>query len=532
MKRSHAIATAILAGLGAVVVPILAALYLTHRQSLQEETRQALTIAQEVRRRADEAGSQSTDAVDQVLAAHDPEPCSDANIAIMRRIDMGASYIQFIGHVEGDRLVCSSIGRHEPGIAIGPPTYVSSLGNRVRPSVELAIAPGTRFFIAEKRGYVAIMHRDLAIDVFTDNREVSLGLFAISAGKPMIARGHFDPAWTKALRGRKDVTFFDGAYVVAIAPSKRYDYAAFAATPVSYLRARDREAALLMVPVGAGVGLLLLLSLGALARRRLSLRHELHTALRHHELLLHYQPIVALDTGQCVGAEALIRWRRPDGRFVRPDLFIPVAEESGLIRLVTARVIELLRQDAPAVLERFPGFRFSLNLSAADLHSDAIVATLRGLATAPGFTPRNLHVEITERCFIDLERAKANVRTIRDLGIEVAIDDFGTGFCSLSYLHTFQVDYLKIDKSFVETMDTGAASSQVATHIIEMAKSLNLAMIAEGVQTEEQAQFLRSRGVQYAQGWLYAKAMPVAELLHFPEPAPTSGSDGRTAPQA
>ena len=90
MKRSHAIATAVLAGLGAVVVPILAALYLTHRQSLQEETRQALTIAQEVRRRADEAGSQSTDAVDQVLAAHDPEPCSDANIALMRRIDMGA----------------------------------------------------------------------------------------------------------------------------------------------------------------------------------------------------------------------------------------------------------------------------------------------------------------------------------------------------------------------------------------------------------------------------------------------------------
>jgi sensor c-di-GMP phosphodiesterase-like protein len=515
MKRRHAIGIAILSGLGAVLVPILASLYLTNKQSLETETKQNLALANEVLRRVDETDNQSIGAIVRLLGTHAADPCSDANIALMRQIAVGSSYIQAVGHVEGDRLVCSSLGRHAPGTPLGHVGYVNTVGVSIRPSVELLVAPGMHFLIAEKNGYAVVVHRDLAIDVFTDNRDVSLGVFAPSTKKLMLNRGHFDPQWMLALNEQSETTFFDGNYVVAISRSKKYDNAAFTATPAHYLDARERKLAAVLVPIGAFVGLLSLLSLGMLGRYHMALPQVLRLALKHNEVFLHYQPIVELSTGRCVGAEALIRWRRQDGSFVPPNLFIQVAEECGLIRQITARVIELLRKDVPPLLEVFPDFQISFNLSPFDLETGEIVAQLRELSQAKGLSPKNLHAEITERCLLNAKRAKGTVQAIRKLGIGIAIDDFGTGFCGLSYLNTFEVDFLKIDKAFVDTMGTTAATSQVATHIIDMAKSLNLEMIAEGVETEEQAAFLRHYSVRYAQGWLFAKAMSIEDLIRY-----------------
>ena len=512
MNRRAAVALAVIVGLVAVSTPIAISIYLARKQSFDEQMEHVTSIARDVLRRSDQTTNQIFAVFDELEAARDPDPCSDENIRLMGKLDLASEQVQAVGYVANDTLLCSSYGRHET--PVGPTTYSTTYGALVRTGLEFPVLPGRKFLVVthNKTGYTVAIHPNLPLDVFVDEPDVSVGVYSFPSKGLIIGRGLFDPRWIDRLGAGVAVRFADDKSLVSIQRSDRYAYAAIAAVPRVLVDRELRRAALVLLPIGIFAGLVLALAVLYVARQQLALPAVLKTALKRNEFFLNYQPIVDLNTGQWVGAEALIRWQRANGEMVRPDVFIAAAEETGLIQRITERVMKLAGDDARQIFRRYPDFHIAINLSAADLQSRATIEDLRWLTDQTAAKGDNIMVEATERGFIRADMALEILHEIREMGIQIAIDDFGTGYSSLAYLESFKLDYLKIDKSFIDTLGKDAATSQVVPHIIEMAKALKLKMIAEGVETEAQAEYLRAQGVQFAQGWLYARPMTFAQL--------------------
>lgn len=512
MQRRTVVVFTIIGGLAAIVLPIFVSLHMAGREGVEGERIRADAFAREVLMRSEATADQADAAFKALSALPSPDPCSPERLMLMAQFHIISSYIEAIGHVSGNRMVCSSLQSDLGKVDIGPVDLMQPTGVRLRRNVEFPFARGTSFLVIERDGWAAIIHKDQPIDISADTVDLSLATLSAFDPNTLISRGFVAPEWQDALRRSEEISFVDRDHVVAIVPSKRYQIGAVAALPLSGVTKRTQAAAMILVPVGLVAGLVLAALIIYLGRIQLSMPTVIKSALKRKEFFLVYQPIVNLQTDKWVGAEALIRWRRLDGEFVRPDVFIPVAEETGLIRKITARVAEIITHDAGRFFDEHPDFHIGVNLSAADLHDERTLAVIHELAAATGARSGNLIMEITERELVERETAKKVVGALQKLGVKVAIDDFGTGYSSLSYLGSFELDYLKIDKSFVDTIGSDAATSQVVPHIIEMAKTLKMAMIAEGIETEAQAQYLRERGVEFGQGWLFAKPMSFREL--------------------
>ena len=252
-----------------------------------------------------------------------------------------------------------------------------------------------------------------------------------------------------------------------------------------------------------------------LSQRELSLTGELRLAIARGEISVHYQPVMDLVSGACVGAEALARWRRENGKSVSPAVFIPAAEQAGLVQDLTLAVLRTTARDLQSMRTHYPHISVNLNLAPDDLKNTRIGAELVRVLGETGLPAAAIKLEITERALVNSESARALIQQFRSRGHKIAVDDFGTGYSSLSYLQSFELDVLKIDKTFVDAIGMEAATSQVIVHVIEMAKSLGLDIVAEGVQTHLQAGWLIKHGVAFAQGFLFSEALPKEEFLAF-----------------
>jgi sensor c-di-GMP phosphodiesterase-like protein len=514
-NRRRAIGITILVAIVAMAFPTIASLFLAREEALSERRAYVEQLVAAILRRADETTVQMYAAFAQLDGHHASNPCDDDNIALMARTGIAAEHLQGVGFVSDNQLLCSSFGPHGNSASVGPVDYISAQNFWIRTAVEFRNIPHTKFILVTdpKTGYTAIVHPHLLLDIFFDTKGISVGFMSYAAGHPIDLQGSYDPAWLSAIKSMDLMSFSDDKDVVALQRSKHGDYVAFAAIPLVDIDHHIWRSAIETVPLGIIAGLILIVAIAYIAKIQMALPAMIRGAIKRQEFFLEYQPIVDLRTGNWVGVEALVRWRRPSGDLVRPDIFIPVAEENGLIGRVSENIINLIRRDCPPLFAARSQFHIAINLSTDDVKSPRTAALLGQLVERSGARPENFIVELTERGFIDAEHARPFLNQMREMGIEVAIDDFGTGYSSLAYLQKLDVNFLKIDKSFVDTIGVEAATSHVVAHIIEMAKSLKLRMIAEGVETEQQREFLCARGVHYAQGWLFAKPMPIHELL-------------------
>lgn len=238
---------------------------------------------------------------------------------------------------------------------------------------------------------------------------------------------------------------------------------------------------------------------------------ELRQVLHKKELSLHYQPQFEFDTGHMIGVEALVRWQHPSRGTISPGQFIPIAEETGMILPIGLWVLETACKQAKEWQDLgYTSLLMSVNVSLRQFKSISFVADVKDTLHKTGLQARYLNIEITESMTSDVDYCQNILQELRDIGIKISIDDFGTGYSSLSYLSRFPLTHLKIDQSFVRELST---NSVIVKAIIDLAKNLHLRVIAEGVETYEQAEFLKTLNCDEAQGFLYSRPVPPDELL-------------------
>jgi diguanylate cyclase (GGDEF)-like protein len=254
-----------------------------------------------------------------------------------------------------------------------------------------------------------------------------------------------------------------------------------------------------------------------LARERMDLEARLRRALQQNELCVYYQPQVDIASDRIIGAEALVRWQDPENGLIPPSKFIPIAEETGLIIAIGEWVLlETCRQGKQWLDEGLPALTLAVNVSPHQFGQSNIKAMVEKALKQTAFPANLLELELTESGLMERQEQTVNIlNNLRALGIHLAIDDFGTGYSSLAYLKRFPLDVLKIDKTFIDDIPHQQDDMEIAATIIAMGHTLGFKVLAEGVETEEQLDFLRKQGCDLYQGYLKSKPLEAARFAEL-----------------
>ncbi|WP_432723517.1 EAL domain-containing protein [Jeongeupia wiesaeckerbachi] len=474
----------------------------------------ALQARWQLQQRANEAANASITMLDQMLANADTSnnavmqlagrPCDGEARQMLQLQVATVPFVRSVNLIEHDHLYCTSLlGSTDQEVPAG-----SYIGGRLRMRAGNLTTPGVPIIIVRQvrndRGVLSVIdgrYVQRALQFASDYSEVYLIIDSLYMDKLGKVRTIPLPPLPQA---RASIT------------SAHYPYAVVAGSPdgsvLRYLLAYDLALLTLIGGVGIIGGGICYRLLG----RAASPRALLQVALDAGQFEPFVQPIVDAATGQWSGVEVLMRWHLPGEGLIRPDLFIPMAERTGLILPMTR---DLMRRVADALLPHVadlpPRFHIGINISAAHCRDPRLLDDCHHFLAA--FPPDSIELwlELTERELIEpTEQTDLLFQQLEASGVKVAIDDFGIGHASLNYLQRFKVDALKIDQSFVKRIGADTLSAHLLDTLTELATKLEIDLVAEGVETAEQRDYLRTLGVRYLQGYYFGRPMPIGEFIH------------------
>lgn len=300
--------------------------------------------------------------------------------------------------------------------------------------------------------------------------------------------------------------------------SGRYPFSLIALVPNSAFWQSYRDLFFYGNVGGAALAVLIMFGAFIIARQLEGPERHIQQSLRRGQFIPYYQPVIDVQTGTLMGCEVLVRRRRPDGSIEGPGVFINLAESTGQIYDITRALMTKARDDLGAVYSARPDLKMSFNLVAGHFDNFDIIQDLEAIFGHSPVQMRQLTLEVTEREPLpNMTRARVVIAKLQELGVQVALDDVGTGHSGLSYLLKLGIDQMKMDKLFVDTIGTGHYSAAIVDTLIRLAGELSLELIAEGVETFEQVQYLRERGVRGVQGFVFSPPLPLASFLSLVE---------------
>ena len=510
-----------------VLLPLMLALWFAHLRAVNDTRAHLRSFAQLVLDKTDVV-VQYADLAREQAEQYQGDVCTPQHRNNMLDIVRGQLYVSDLIYAQGDDFLCST--------ALSEPYTMSQADYIRQPDIAIYYYRDTPFYSGHKMiymrkgNYVAVINPLAFGEVMSSDSDLAYGAYDTATRQFFSLSEHAERSKLAPLILRTEEAFQQDARFYTVAHSSRRPIAIIVSTSdVLFYQEWHRQLSVTL-PLGFVCSAIILLMWSRTRQQFNSPRRLLQRALQKRQLRLHYQPIIDIQRGLCVGAEALLRWPGYNGQVMSPAEFIPLAEKEGLIAKVTDYVVEELFNDLGAYLSSHPEIYISINLSASDFHSSRLIALIEEKNKQYGVRAQQIKIEVTERGFIDVPKTTPVIQAFRQSGFEVAIDDFGTGYSNLHNLYSLNVDILKIDKSFIDTLATNSTSHLIVEHIIEMAQSLRLKIVAEGVESADQMNWLLKRGVQYCQGWYFAKGLPTQEFVVWLQQTSLSAQTSRPTP--
>ncbi|HZR37917.1 MAG TPA: EAL domain-containing protein [Nevskia sp.] len=501
-RRTVLFALVALAGL----LPTAGFMLISWKQAQREMNTQLQRYASHTLDRADQIFGNAETTLAQLAGRLEPR-CTPATVQGLGRAVLESIYFQEATLVVDDAVRCTNTQVYNP------PQPIANAENRVIPAQGIHIsAPVT--LARENMVSIVIHYRAGERSMFGLHLNPRLlgepeQKYALEDGISLaVLRSDGAELARCGLHPELPLARLPGARVAL--QSARYPIRVVAVASPSWLTRNWKQDVLAYVSAGLMTSALLCVLLLMAARRQLSASASMEDALDDGQFQVYYQPMVDAMTGGCVGAESLLRWHHPQLGVLSPDAFIPAAEESGFIVKLTRWLMRRIITDMAELLMAHPELHVSVNLSPQHLAERSLLADIKRM-TGDRIAPGQIVIEVTEHELIMNEDRKAleMLQQIRALGTPIALDDFGSGYSSLRYLSSFPFDYLKIDKAFIDAIGTESLTAGLVDTIVSMARQFRLKIVAEGVETPAQLAYLQGLKVDYVQGWLFSKALPV-----------------------